>query len=213
LLIASLVLLAILAALFVVIKMIGKNDSSDISSLGNRLLEYRIKRETATGELETLPLDNTIRAGDSFSFEVKLIHPGSFYVFSQQSEKNQGSWQWLNASSNASTQTTRVGEWLQSPFGYWLKADDKTSLKKYLLVFVPQGLNWSPANTLTSQQLSMTNTIAEIPPEIVSAIQESLQQEAVGLNAVSSQQGKVVSFSLSKKDDAKQISFYEVKMN
>jgi serine/threonine protein kinase len=211
--IASLVLLAIFAALFVVIKMTGKNDGTDVSALGNRLLEYRIKRETATGELETLPLENTIRAGEAFSFEVKLIHPGSLYVFGQQSEKNEGSWQWLNASANASAQTTRVGEWLQSPFGYWLKADATTSLKKYLLVFVPQGLNWSPAQILASQQLSIKNTIAEIPPEIVSAIQASLQQDAVKLNAVSSQQGKVVSFSLSKNEGGKQISFYEVKMN
>ena len=213
LLIASLVLLTILAAVAVVIKITGKNDSTVVSPLTNRLLEYRIKRENTTGELVTLPLDNTIRAGESYAFEVKLIHPGSLYVFSQQSEKNDGSWQWLNAPANAKAQTTRVGEWLQSPFGYWLKGDAKTSLKKYLLVFVPQGVNWSVAQTLASEPLSVKNTIAEIPPEIASGIQASLKREAVDLNAVSSQQGKAVSFSLSKKDGPSQISFYEVQMN
>ncbi len=212
LVIASLVLLAIFAALFVVIKMTGKNGSVDVSTLTNRLLEYRIKRENAAGELETLPLDNTIRAGDGFGFEVKLIEPGSVYMFSELTEKNESFWQWLNPPANASAQPPPVDKWFSFPFK-WLIADDKTSAKKYWLIFVPKDVNWSPAKTLDPKKLSPKNGIADLPPEIASAIQASLKQDAVALNAVSSQQEKAVSFSLSKNDGSRQTSFYEVEIN
>jgi serine/threonine protein kinase len=211
LLIAAVVVLAILAIVAVVIKLTGESDITVVST--NRLLEYRVKRENATAEAPTLSLDNTLRIGEGFGFEVKTIYQGSLYLFDEQSEQNSGSWQWLNAAAYANAQTTRVGEWLPFPFGYWLKANTQTGLKKYLLVFVPEGQNWSAAKTLSSQQFAMKNGVAEIPQEIAALIRESLQKEAVELNAVSQQQGKVVSFALSKKDEAKQIGFYEVKLN
>jgi serine/threonine-protein kinase len=210
LLLASLVLLAILVAVVGVIKMTGKSDGTVVSPLSNRLLEYRIKREYATGELETLPLDNTIGAGEGFGFEVKLIERGSVYMFSELTENNESLWQWLNPPPSANTQPP--GEWFTFPFK-WLIADDKTSAKKYLLVYVPNGLNWSVAQTLASEQLSIKNGVADIPPEIASRIQQSLKQDAADLNAVSSQQGKVVSFSLSKRDGSRQIGFYEIRMD
>jgi serine/threonine protein kinase len=203
LVIAFVVLVAIFATVFTVIMM--RSSRSNVTPL----LEYRLKRDTPVNDLETLGLDNTIRTGEAFAFEVKLINQGSFYVFAEYNGKNDGSWQWLNASA----QSLRIGDWLRAPLGYSVKTEKPDGLKTYLLVFVPSGINWLPAETLDPKKLIPKNGVADISPNLASEIQNSLKQGAVELNASGSQQGKAVSFSLSNRDDSKKVYFYEVEIN
>jgi serine/threonine protein kinase len=203
LVIAFVALVAIFATVFVAIMMRGSRTSV------TPVLEYRLKPDIPPGDLETLGLDNTIRTGDAFRFDVKLINAGSVYILAKQSKKNDGSWQWLNASEKS----LQVGEWKLSPFGYSIRAEKPDGLKTYILIFVPQGGNWPLAETLDPKKLTPVNGVAEVPQDIASKIQASLNQGAVELNASGSQQGKAVSYSLSNRGDAKQISFYEVEIN
>jgi serine/threonine protein kinase len=203
LLVAALILLAIFSAVAVVIKISGTGNTA-VSPTMN----YRIKRETPSRELETLAMDNTIRTGEEFYFEMKLISQGALYVFGEQTEKNDGSWQWLKSSD-----TLSAGLWSRCPFGFSLKADEKPGLRKYLIVLVPAGATWSAAANLTARDFPTIKNVATIPPEVAALIQESLRKEAVEMNAVSVQQEKNVSYSLSKKGSANQTAFYEVSLN
>lgn len=202
LLIAALVLLAIFAAVAVVIKISGTN-----STTVSPALTYRILRENQGSELITLGLDNTVPLGEGISFKIKLTSPGTLYVFGEQSEKNDGSWQWLKSQG----QNSQPNEELDFPFGSW--AGREAGLKTYLIVFVPAGANWSPTPTLTSQTSPVINSVATIPKAVADLIQGTLKNEIVEMNAVSTQQGNSVSFSLSKKGRANQAAFYEVKLN
>jgi eukaryotic-like serine/threonine-protein kinase len=208
LLIASAVLLAIFATVFVVLQMRSGSAVTTISPV----LEYRLKPDTPVNDLETLSLENSIRMGEGFAFEVRLITEGTFYVFAEPD--GGGPLLWL-----MSSKTMNIGGWLRAPYGNSIKADKPTGVKTYLLVFVPKDLNWPPAQTLASAltsensatKITPKNFIAEVPQEIASQIQESLKRGALELNASGSQQGKAVSFSL--RGDAQQVSFYRVRVS
>lgn len=210
LLIAAVVLVAIFAGVFAVIKMRG----GAVTSV-SPVLEYRLKRKNPTADLETLGLDNSLPGSEGFNFEVKLINQGWLYVFAEQSARD-GFWQWLNPAENAGLQSQPVGEWLPAPFGYPITGEKAAGLKTYLLVFVPKGVDWPPAQTLTAalarREITPKNFIAELPPAIASQIQAS-KQRALELTASGSKKGKVVSFSLSQRGDAQQVSFYQVRID
>jgi serine/threonine protein kinase len=206
--IAFVVLVLIFATAFVAI-MVRSNRPN-----ATPVLEYRLKRDTPVGDLETLGLDNTIRRGNDFAFEIKLINadflnPGKFYIFAENSGEKGDSWQWLSVKA----QPLRVGEWQRSPLGYAIKTEKPDGLKIYLLVFVPQGVKWSPAEALNPETFPSRNGVAEIGPDIASQIQTSLKQGAIELNATGSQQGQAVSYTLSNKGNSKQVSFYTVQIH
>lgn len=212
LLIAAVVLLAIFAAVFVVLKMRG---GSPVAKPGP-LLEYRLKPDKPVGDLETLSLDNEIRPGEDFAFDVRLLNQGSFYLFAEPGGNSESSWQWFISPPGAG-----AGGWQRAPYSNSIKTDKTAGLKTYLLVFVPQDVNWLPGQTLAAAlkaengvaKITPKNFIAEIPQEIAAEIQDSLKQGALELNASGSQQGKAVSFSLSRGGDPQQVSFYRVKVN
>jgi serine/threonine protein kinase len=206
LVIAFAILVVIFAMAFVAI-LVRSNRPNAIP-----MVEYRLKRDTPV--LETLGLDNTVRTGDPFYFQIKLINAdflnsGKFYVFAENSGKNGDTWQWLMGADS----TLQVGDWQRAPFGYPIRTENPDGLKNFLLVFVPQGVNWPPAEALDPQKLSRSNNVAEIPQDLASQIQTSLRQGANELNATGSQQGQTVSYSLSNKGNAKQVSFYTVQIH
>jgi serine/threonine protein kinase len=210
LLIASLVLLAMVAVLFAVLR---QRSAGSVTPL----LEFRLMRDEPLDTLDTLALDNTVHTGKSFYFDLKPIHKGSFYVFAEQGGRNNG-WQWLNPAD----QDLEVGIRARAPFGNSVHTEKPAGEKSYLLVIVPEGINWAPAAALAAAlmpgdgkvaEIVPKNNIAELPSAIASQIQTSLKQAAVELNASGSQQGRAVSFLLSNRGDPRQVAFYRVKVN
>lgn len=174
-----------------------KSTSPPSATSANSLVDYRIRRENPTADMETLGTDNQVKAGEGFGFEVKVISPGTFYLFSEESDKKDGSWRWLNASRPGETPTAPVGEWLQIPFGDWLYLTPGVSEEKFMLIYVPRNVAWTPASVGVNNSNIKKGT-AEVPRETAASLKAYLQREAAPLNASSEVRDKSVRFSLSK---------------
>ncbi len=172
------------------------------------VVEYRIKRETPTTELETLNVENLVKADEGFGFEIKLTSPGAVYLFGEQSDKNDGSWRWLNAPRAGEAPATRVGEWTPVPFGYWLRMLPGLAEEKFMIVYVPRNLDWSPAMIGVSN-LTIKNGVAEVSREAVANLKAYLQREATPLNSTNDVRDKNVRFSLSKEGTTNRLLFAE----
>jgi serine/threonine protein kinase len=177
------------------------------------LLEYQIKLEKPTAELETLAENNSIKSGEFFAFEVKLLASGSLYFFSQYSAKNDGSWRWLNASEEGKKQSYEFGKWLQIPEKNWIGMDDNAGIERYLIVYVPQGVVWSPVKMVDKKAPFSKTGVAEISGEKAVEIMAYLKQEAVQLTSSVERRNKNVCFRLSVPEKTNRLSFYEIIVN
>ncbi len=173
-----------------------------------KLLTYKIKREKPSGGLDTLAADNTVKSGDAYGFEVKILALGSLYLFSEYSEKNDGSWRWLNA-----LKSETQNQWLQIPADFWISADNNAGVERYLIIYVPQAMDWSPQTLFGNKPPAVTKGIATVSGEAASRLMAYLKAEASSLSATTEQQNREVLFSLSTPTPQHRVAYYEITLN
>jgi serine/threonine protein kinase len=177
------------------------------------LIEYQIKLERPTAELETLAENNVVKSGEFFAFEVKLLTSGSLYFFSQYSAKNDGSWRWLNAPESEKEPLPEAGKWLQIPQKNWIGMDGDAGVERYLIVYVPKEVNWSPVKMSGKKAPFNKTGVMEISGANTVEIMAYLRQEAVQLNSAVERRNRRVCFSLSAPEKTNRLAFYEIYVN
>ncbi|MBI3653031.1 MAG: serine/threonine protein kinase [Acidobacteria bacterium] len=172
------------------------------------LMEYRIKRETPTAELETLGEDNVLPSGEGFGFEIKLLAAGSLYLFSEQSARKDGTWRWLNAPQTTGAPIYEAGEWFTVPEKYWIGLDRNAGVERYLMVYVPPGVDGLPITTNGGKRSEAR--AREVRGEDTVNIMAYLKKEAVELTAVAERLEKTISFRLSAHDLMGRVAYSEI---
>ena len=206
LLVGLLIFLLLLAGLYAVMQLTG----SDVTP--HRVMDFRLRREFPTADLDTFNETNAVKPTDSLGFEIKLIEPGWVFLFGTSGDEASGSWFWVNPSTDEQAQRLSVGEWHKFPYGWYLNEINRTAAKKYLLVYVPLGVTWAPAAKLRELGDQVKNGVVDLPADIVTSLLQSLNRDTLPLTASSSKENRHISFALSTTGAARRIAVYEVRL-
>jgi hypothetical protein len=179
------------------------------------LLQYRVKLERPIGGLITPPPDLTVRSGESFFFQFRLMRAGALYLLE---ELKDGSWRWFNAAASGRQPINPAGKWVELPRGQYYTLDDEAGEERFLVIYVPEHLPWSLAEAVAPSRISVSTEkwragTALIEPEAVSRALARLNADGVELEAQGSQIGNAFEFRLRQPGEEPRAAYYRIKLN
>lgn len=109
------------------------------------VMSYRIVRKTPVNGLLTLPVDRTVKANERILFEFQPAQAGRLYLMMENSDH---SWRWFNASQDGRGTPIAANGKIELPSDKWYVLDDTVGVEKFWLFYVPDGANWSLAESI-----------------------------------------------------------------
>ncbi len=178
-------------------------------------LYYRVRLERPAGGLMTLPLDLTVRSGESVYFQVKLTQPGAVYLLE---ELNDGSWRWFDAIASGQSPVRPAGRWIDLPRKQYYTLNDEVGAENFRVIYVPEHLRWSLAEAVAPSRVEMSRDkkfagSAVIEPEAVSRALARLNTDGVQLEAEASRIENAVEFRLRQRGEEMRVAHYLITLN
>jgi hypothetical protein len=174
-------------------------------------MEFRIALDPPRADFITVPPDNSVQSGESIYLRMSLYRPGSVYFLK---ENGDGSLDWLNPAAGRQPQLGRVGELLLVPGDYPYEFDERTGPEKFLLIFVPLGVNWSMVDTaLVGDLRASPRNTTTIRREGASKILGYLASYGMEMKAIESPMGREVVHELATPGEANQVAYYWLELN
>jgi serine/threonine protein kinase len=169
------------------------------------VLAYRIGLEH--GDRERFLPDLTVRNGDAVSFQFRLMRPGALYLLE---ELKDGSWRWFNATQSDQPPRNPAGKWIALPRDQTYQFNDEVGEEQFRVIYVPEGLEWSLAETFAPLQLQISaeeksKGTALIQPDAVRRAQAWLDASGVSLSAEGSR--------LQQPGAAPRVAHYRITLN
>jgi len=179
------------------------------------LLEYRVKREKPVENLITLPLDHTVRSGESIFFEFKLAQPGAIYLMEEMIDK---SWRWFDATGKGEAPLKPAGVWEDVPHGRFYVLDNDLGVEKFWLIYVPDKLHWTLAEAIAPSRIELSKEKVSkgtgvIDPVTVDRLVSQLAADGVRLEAEGSKNGDAIEFRLRQPGDDLRVAYYQIALN
>ncbi len=186
-----------------------------ISPVRMDLLAYRIMRERPHADLLTLPLDRTVRSGESIFFEFKLAKPGAIYLLEELEDK---SWRWFDASATGQASLKPAGSRIDVPQKSFYALDDKIGVEKFWLIYVPENLHWTLSEAVTPSRIEMRNDknsdgTALIDPETAKRLLSLLETDGIEMESQESQNGNAIEYRLWKARDELRVAYFQITLN
>ena len=172
------------------------------------MLDYRAILETPRADLDTLPANNEIHSSEAIHFMIRLVHPGSLYLLH---EREDGLLEWVNQKA----QKGRAGEWLQVPpnKNQVIAMDETPGTENFLMIYVPEGMDWSIEKALTHRNIITSEGMPIIPKEAATKLKDSVKSIGIEMSSVADRGERIVTHKLIAPDVENKLSFYEFRLN
>jgi serine/threonine protein kinase len=164
------------------------------------VLSYRIVRKTPVNGLLTLPVDRTVKTNERILFEFQPAQAGRLFLMMENSDH---SWRWFNASQDGSGTAIATNGKIELPSDKWYVLDDTVGVERFWLFYVPDGANWSLAESLAPASIRIESAgkwtgTSEIRAEAAEKILGWFKSNGAELKAASQQNDRQVMVQLSQ---------------
>ncbi|MEP7341288.1 MAG: protein kinase [Acidobacteriota bacterium] len=158
------------------------------------VLSYRIVRKTPVSGLLTLPVDRTVKTNERILFEFQPRQAGRLYLMMENSDH---SWRWFNAAKDGRGTAIAANGKIELPSDKWYVLDDNAGVEKFWLFYVPDGMNWSLAESLAPASIRIESAgkwtgTSEIRAEAAEKILGWFKSTGAELKAASQQNDRQV---------------------